>query len=252
MANRKNGHPPYHVFIWAFVALIGLLPSCGRDAKHKTLSKVDESANSNMMGDNDAIFCVGPNMRLPIESIGLSFHQEPFVNPAMIKEFMTWISDNEDQIVGINPNGMQKSNRAYADINIEMDPATNRYPLVYYEYGEDRFTEMFGYRFIGRTANGIYVIRCIDDTAGTAIFGELLFLELVKVCSPLLVESNNQNRNTNNFRHELRKIGQIGLGDRTNQDIKIEHNTVKVSEDTGKFSELYPSEGFSVSLDVLN
>ena len=249
MANIQNVKSLYYYFSWAFIAITGLLLSCGRVTESYRLSNDYELMRPKMMGDYESILRVGSYMRLPIEAIGLSFHKEPFVNPAMIKEFMTWLSDNGDQIVGINPEGMQKSNRSYADVNSKMVPGSNKHPLVYYEYGDDRFTEMFGYRLIGRTSNGIYVIRCINDTAGTAIFGDLLFLELVKVSAPLLVESKKHDWNTNNFRYELRKIGQIGLGDRTSQDIKIDHNTIKISEDLGKFRELYPSGEFSVSLD---
>ena len=252
MLKKNTRYSPYNALIYLFILFIGLLSSCGRNTKPNTWPNGEESIKSNMKGDDKSILRVSSNMRLSIEAIGLSFHQKPFVNPAMIKEFMTWISDNADQIVGINPKGMQKSNRSSVDVNIKPVPGSMNHPLVYYEYGEGRFKEMFGYRLIGRTTNGIYVLRCIDDTAGTAIFGDLLFLELVKVSAPFLVQSKIQNWKSDNFRYELRKIGQIGLGDRTSQDIEIEHNTIKISENLGKFNEPYNIEKFSVSLEAFN
>lgn len=71
--------------------------------------------------------------RISIEDLGLSFTNEQFVNPAMIKEFITWLDDEDEQIIAQNISGTkQSSNRFTADVKSKMVPASKTHPLVYY------------------------------------------------------------------------------------------------------------------------
>src|SRR5436309_7916640 len=62
----------------------------------------------------------------------LSFCQPPFVHPLVIKELMTWLSDDGDQVVAINLLEANDSNRYYGAIETEKPgKLAPRHPRVF-------------------------------------------------------------------------------------------------------------------------
>jgi hypothetical protein len=91
------------------------------------------------------------------------FDRPPFVNPAIVQDFRMWLSDLGDHVVAINLSDAQNSNRYFQGSNglkIRQDSG-EKYPFVYFEYSsadKDDDKDEFGYRYIGKTKNGIIVI----------------------------------------------------------------------------------------------
>jgi hypothetical protein len=88
-----------------------------------------------------------------------SFTKAPFINPKIINDLATAISDQGDQVVAINLTDSEASNRYACDAKIAK--TLNRYPYIYsqdpVESGDQRPAE-FGYRYVGRTTSGIDVL----------------------------------------------------------------------------------------------
>jgi hypothetical protein len=112
-----------------------------------------------------------------------SFTKEPFINPRIIEDLSTWISDNGDQVVAINLLESQNCNRYFVD-SILSRPRDSGFPLVYYnrdrKEGWPNFPDFFGYQYVGQTKNGIYVLHTTDQEGGALRSEEILFLKVEK------------------------------------------------------------------------
>ena len=220
------------------------LPSCDFVSNNKSSNT---TSNSDLLGSSENQNNL--EKRVTIEELGLSFTMEPYVNPAVIKEYITWISDEESQITAFDVFGTkQDSNRFSAKVKSKLVDATPAYPLVYYQYTDFPDPPMFGYRYVGRTTNGVYVLRTIDDTGGTATLSNLLFMEVVKINKPLVTKNPKSLKEVSNFRYEFRKIAEIGLGNHTSQKISVVDNTAIISEDLDSYGEQFPSGPLSFTV----
>ena len=142
-----------------------------------------------------------------------SFTRAPFINPLIIRDLSTSLADLGDQVVEINLAQSQESNRYFGRVRIGKNK--NGFPNVYVaDDTADIFNPpAFGYKFIGKTQSGIYVLQTSDCGGGSGIFENLL----------LLVFEHDYGVTFDNKKHTLlrgdarlllKKIGEIPLGDR--------------------------------------
>ena len=106
----------------------------------------------------------------------LSFKHAPFVNPSIINDLTTYLSDTGDQVVAINLDDSQKSNRYYVDIKIEEISGEN--PFVYYiEDPISSSKDRFGYRYCGQM--GEFVVLYTESSGNySGIFSNIMYITI--------------------------------------------------------------------------
>jgi hypothetical protein len=169
--------------------------------------------------------------------------RKPFISSRIIQELSTWISDGGDQIVEMNLDETQGSNRYFGDI--QTTKVKDGLPYVFFSDTSQHFTNPleFGYQFKGKTSNGISVIHTYDREGGSGLFENLMLLTFIKDTGVSFNEDTNMHvKMTNKPRTLIRKITEIALGDRWGGTIKIEDNKLiihqKSTQDTGNDDEL--------------
>jgi len=167
-----------------------------------------------------------------------SFSKAPFINPRIVQDLTTWLSDKGDQVMSINLDESQNSNRYFAQTKVRA--IKNQAPFVYIENktvesGETNVTT-FGYRFIGKTTAGIYVLECVDNPGGSGSFRSLMLVKLeteagIDVDWKMGVIGRGERRTT------LKKLGQIALGDRWDGSLKVVGDSIEIGTDVGPLAE---------------
>ena len=148
------------------------------------------------------------------------FTKKPFISPLIIEDLSTWISDGGDQVVAINLIESHESNRYYGDIQTYENPEIE-YPYVYVQKGDEEAPVRkpeFGYQYVGKTPEDIYILRTADNGGGTLTMSRLILLVIEKdtslrydLDSPMIKEE----------RVLLKKIGSVTLASQT-WDGKVE------------------------------
>ena len=144
----------------------------------------------------------------------LYFDREPYVNPKVIQDMTTWLSDTGDQVIGIDLLGSRNSNRYFCQSKIRKTESGS--PFVYYQ--DDR--ELFGYRYIGTTASGIDVLKTTSSGDGSGVFHNLIFVA-VETDKCLSFDSERLTANLAADRLVIKKFGEIPLGDRFEGSVEI-------------------------------
>jgi tetratricopeptide (TPR) repeat protein len=151
------------------------------------------------------------------------------INPMIIKDLSTWISDGGDQVVAINLLDAQTSNKYFHNLYkikengkyfaVEVPPSSK----------EDR---SFRYTVEGVTDNGIFVIQTTDwGDGGTGIFPNLLFVRIRKGMG--FGDVKNGGLSLNRQRILVEKLGELPLGDRVRAIITIQGNTIRIDSEQG-------------------
>jgi hypothetical protein len=162
------------------------------------------------------------------------FDKEPYINPKIIEDLTTWLSDTGNQIVSIDLQA-QNSNRFSCDIKTKNIKGEN--PYIFLE--EDG--EYFGYKLIGKTDSDIYVIKTYSGGSGTGVFEELMFIKLEKE-NFLSYDKEQASIDLNSERFIIKKLGCIPLGDRYEGEIKIKGNNLFISKDKNNFSGVFTKD----------
>jgi uncharacterized protein len=189
----------------------------------------------------------------PSKERSCSFTRAPFVNPRIIEDLSTWLSDDGEQVVAINLTEAQESNRYFGDVATR--EVVGRNPYVYFETPAEEAGERgseFGYRHIGRTAAGVDVLLTMQSGGGSGVFENLLLLRMEPDDHAPAVISAGGNHETMTFRRKrllLRKLGEIGLGDRWDGPLKVMGNDILIGKDTGPLSRDEKSESRVVRID---
>lgn len=164
---------------------------------------------------------------MPVETY--SFTTPPLISPRIVQDLVTWLSDSGNQIVAIDLEGSQGSNRYYGAFEEEGDGAS-------IDFGsEGCFPICFSYRCIGQLDNGVYLLLTSDRGGGSGIFQSLLLVALEEEAR-ITVDWQKGEIRSGPPRTILKKIGEIGLGDRWTGELAIEGNAIYIGEDQGIFS----------------
>ncbi|GLI56407.1 hypothetical protein PM10SUCC1_19210 [Propionigenium maris DSM 9537] len=134
----------------------------------------------------------------------LSFKEEPFINPKIIEDMSTWISDTGDQVVAINLRDSQDSNRYYCDYKVR--ESEDGFPYV--EYRREEGEGGFGYQYIGELEPNTHVVKVYNNGGGSYTFVELMFIEILKSNS-ITYDIDDHKIKKNTERTLLHKIGSM-------------------------------------------
>jgi tetratricopeptide (TPR) repeat protein len=102
------------------------------------------------------------------------------IQPKIIKDFTTWISDGGDQVVAINLEGSQYSNRycCESDVDFEFYSGGTFSAHIAFKNDIDPQDGWFTYWFLGATENGIIIVRSSDNGGGTLTSSYVSFFKL--------------------------------------------------------------------------
>ncbi|MBA3813716.1 MAG: hypothetical protein H0X26_04380 [Alphaproteobacteria bacterium] len=151
------------------------------------------------------------------------------INPMIIKDLSTWISDGGDQVVSIDLLDSQNSNKYYCE-GYNLKKQGNYYSVeveIPSEAKDHVSREIFYYDVEGITNNGVYIIQTAWNGGGSGTFYNLLFVRIRK-------DMGFSNLDNNKFtldrpRILIEKLGEYALGDRVPATmIKVEGNTVTI------------------------
>jgi uncharacterized protein len=175
----------------------------------------------------------------PGKEVPYSFTKAPFINPKIINDLATELSDEGDQVLAINLTDSETSNRYACDVKVAK--TGNRYPYVYSQdpvEGSDRPAE-FGYRYVGRTTTGIDVLFTSESGGGSGVFEGLMLVRLSEESGAPSFEPTSGSAQTLTFRKKrllIKKVGEIGLGDRWDGILTVNGNEISIGKDTGALS----------------
>jgi hypothetical protein len=138
------------------------------------------------------------------------------INPLIIKQFETWISDDRPPItVEINVTAAWKSNQYPADFNIDPNG------LVSVNIPQ---TTTYSYQHLGRMDNGMHVLRTFESGGGSGVFQFLLFVRFHTDNSYL---ADGMKEGEQLF---LRVVRRFPLGDRDTAQVVVRKDRVLVGE----------------------
>jgi hypothetical protein len=191
-----------------------------------------------------------PRGAVPNKDFPFSFDQAPFINPRIVQDLSTWISDSGDQVVAISLLEAQDSNRYYGAASVRKADGGN--PFVYTETttvdeGQTNQTS-FGYQFVGVTRSGVHVLRTSAWLGGSGVFQNLLLVAF-EYDSSLTTDWMKGEVHSGKRRFLIKKRGEIVLGDRWSGELKVNGNSLLVGKDQGWFTVSEGTGGGGLSYD---
>lgn len=174
---------------------------------------------------------------VPNKDFQFSFSRAPFISPRIIQDLSAWISDHGDQVVAINVLESQDSNRYFGDAQVRK--IDGQHPFVFNETttvedGETNHTE-FGYRFVGITKSGVYVLETSDWGGGSGVFRNLLLVTF-EYDNGTVCDWDKNVVSRSGKRLLIKKRGGIPLGDRWDGELKVDGDSSFVGKDHGWFT----------------
>lgn len=152
------------------------------------------------------------------------------INPKIIYELLTWISDKDDQVLSINLEGSNDSNRYYLSNPLQIDKSADNLRV---QVWDDQNKTSYVYEVLGKTANGICIIKFLDiSSEGSGIFTSLVG---VKFALEPKIEFSKQKDDEeviakiNSKSLVVRKVFEYPLGDRTKTEIKIDKSVINLT-----------------------
>lgn len=168
--------------------------------------------------------CIEENANIEVQKRCLEkyfFYDGSPIHPKIIEDFNTWISDGSDQVVAINIEGSQHSNRYCCedDVKSELRGVNDTFASI---VTEDE--GWFSYQFLGTTDSGVMLVRIFENGGGSGVFSTALLLRIrestsIEMENSILLVSKKR-------RIHLEKLGAILLGDRENHEITVDGNSV--------------------------
>jgi len=170
------------------------------------------------------------------------FNKAPFVHPTIIEDLSRWVSDKGDQVISINLDDSNKSNRYNRSFKIESADKENDYMPEARENPYISITRenackpnsyqrspYFGYEMIGKI-NGVYVLHTAEASCGTGVWNSLIFLKLTTNIGLTYLKEEGKLKYTNK-RNIVLKLFELPIGDRYRGHIKIKGNKIYITND---------------------
>jgi hypothetical protein len=162
-----------------------------------------------------------------------SFNKAPFIPPVIVEDLNTWLSDGGDQVVAINLSDSVDSNRYASDIKTDDSGKGNPYVFTREKCADARCNE-FGYRLIGKTTNGLFVLFTEESGGGTGVFRNLMLVSLERDHGLDYDEAKGTLR-ASRSRWLIKKWGGAPLGDRYDGNVTVSGNTIRIEKDRGPY-----------------
>lgn len=167
------------------------------------------------------------NISQSLEELNQTFkYKGKYINPRAIQDLTAWVSDREPGSVAVDVEGTFDSNRYYGHYE-------NQDGLIFIDLTQESIEDLgsFSYRYLGRLANGLHVLRTFYHAGGSGIFQEILLLEG-------LIDFEYDADGKHNEKLILKRRGSYGLGDRYAGKIKIDAKENKITIGTDERNEL--------------
>ncbi len=171
---------------------------------------------------------------VPGKDFPYAFDKSPFISPKIIQDFATWSSDNGDAIVAINVLEAQGSNRYCGDALVRNTPG--EYPYVYHETATAGSFSEFGYRYVGRTSSGVYVLHTTDCGGGSGVYHNLMLVTF-EYDQSLNCDWDKNVVQPGEKRILIKKQGEFALGDRWDGKLSVKGDSIFVGQDVGWFAD---------------
>lgn len=159
-----------------------------------------------------------------------SLTNAPFVHPRLVEELVTWVSDGGDQVVALDLDKSEGSNRFCCD-----DAEGGRsYSREADENGEG--FHAFSYGVIGRTDSGVFIVGTYSNDGGSGSWHDLIFV-VIEDDPGLEIDLKAGRAELTRPRRVIKKLGQTFLDDRWKGELKVEGNTLYIGKNHGWFSD---------------
>ena len=156
----------------------------------------------------------GAGEPLPEWETNFKFNGKP-IHPAIIHQFEGWVSDGGPIVVAVDVAAAEGTNQYEIPVDLYQD-------FVSCSLADTDPAESYGYRWVGRMADGTHAVRGTLITGGTGKF-ETLFFFRFSVDDGYAVPDQSRKQ-----RVILNVIGWHSLGDRANPEVKIVDDHVDV------------------------
>ncbi|MCB2261838.1 MAG: hypothetical protein LGR52_02695 [Candidatus Thiosymbion ectosymbiont of Robbea hypermnestra] len=166
---------------------------------------------------------------VPRDRFPYSFTHAPYIHPKIVQDLTTWPSDEGDQIIAIGLLNSQESNRYFGEVHVRQ--IDGQHPYIYIQSAK----EEFGYRYVGVTESGLYILYTSDWGGGSGVFKGLLFVTF-EYDKGIRVDWDESVINWDRDRLLIRKHGEIALGDRWDGELRVEGDKLFVGKDRGWFT----------------
>lgn len=144
------------------------------------------------------------------------------VHPRAIQDLVSWVADPLPGPVAIDVEGTYDTNRYFG----EFHKRENGVVFIDLEQPILKQKGWFGYRYIGRLANGFHVLQTYDNGGGTGVFGSVLLLECV-------IDFEYKIDGSRRKFLSLKRRGEFGIGDRYSGEITVKpkENAILIGTD---------------------
>ena len=159
-----------------------------------------------------------------------SFDRVPFVSPRVVQDLVPWISDRGEQVVDVDLPGSSRANRYFG--KFEVNPADRGHPWIVFseKAAPGERAPFFRYQFLGDTSSGIHVLRISYGTGGTGVFESVMLLSTERERALSFDEARHLLR-LDRERLVLRRLGEIGLGDRYVGEVSVRGDELLIGRD---------------------
>jgi hypothetical protein len=95
--------------------------------------------------------------------------------------------------------------------------------------------EYFGYQYVGKTDTGIHILLTSDWGGGSGVFRRLMFV-VFEIDKGIVCDWEKLSIHSAEERLLIKKLGEIGLGDRWSGELRVDGNKLFVGKDEGWFT----------------
>ncbi len=181
------------------------------------------------------------------EKLKYSFSKAPYISPMIIHDLTVSCSDSRDSVLSVDLSSQDHVNKYYGDIKILKKNKQRKQirDFIYVEYDGVNF----GYDYIGKTASNVHILLTTEFTGGSMVSHSILFL----VFTEKRILKYNDDRSKLTLTTDgviLKKLGDMGMGDRWKGELKIIGNEIYLGKDTGWFSKKYPTKAKKILIDI--
>jgi hypothetical protein len=139
-----------------------------------------------------------------------SFIDNQFINPRILDDLIGWLSDSNDQVISINIDKSNNSNRYYGEV--EIINKKDNYPIVKIKNKKSTYS----YQYIGCSFSGVHIINTWNCSGGSGVFCNILLVTLKNSYTLNYYDNKLKKINTT----VITKVGNIGLGDRYSEKVR--------------------------------
>lgn len=160
-----------------------------------------------------------PALLRDLRKLRYSFTSGELINPGILDELLGWLGDSGYQVVSVNIDSANESNRYFGDVSVRR---SSGHPVVTMTHEG----EWVAYQYLGHSFSGVHVVQTWRCGGGSGVFCDILLLTVsydkAIACS--------QRRQEKVERTVLKSVGSICLGDRYDGIVKYRCGLLTIGE----------------------